>query len=80
MSTLQMLSYKQNEVRMVMQDDGPWWVLADVCKVLGLTTPARVHHHHRRGRRTYVCQQRGRPWCGHCVDHRQDTGGGQAAV
>lgn len=42
MSTLQMLSYKQNEVRMVMQDDGPWWVLADVCKVLGLTTPARV--------------------------------------
>lgn len=42
MSTLQMLSYKQNEVRMVMQDDGPWWVLKDVCEILELKQSHRV--------------------------------------
>lgn len=35
---LQTLQYYQSmDVRMVMQDGETWWVLADVCKVLGLT-------------------------------------------
>lgn len=42
MNTLQVLNYNQSEVRMVMQDDGPWWVLADVCRVLELKQPHRV--------------------------------------
>ena len=32
MSNLKALTYNQNEVRMIMQDDGPWWVLPDVCR------------------------------------------------
>lgn len=42
MSALQVLNYNQSDVRMVMQDDGPWWVLADVCRVLELKQPHRV--------------------------------------
>lgn len=42
MSGLQVFNYSQNEIRMVMQEDGPWWVLADVCKVLGLSNPSKV--------------------------------------
>lgn len=42
MNTLQVLNYNQSEVRMVMQNDGPWWVLADVCRVLELKQPHRV--------------------------------------
>lgn len=30
------------DIRVVEIDNEPWWVLSDVCKVLGLTTPARV--------------------------------------
>ena len=37
MNELQVFEYRQTmDVRMVMQGDEPWWVLADVCKVLGL--------------------------------------------
>lgn len=27
-------------VRTIMQNDEPWWVLADVCKVLGISDPS----------------------------------------
>ena len=30
------------KVRVIDVDGQPWWVLKDVCKVLGLTTPSRV--------------------------------------
>lgn len=37
MNELQVFEYRQTmDVRMVMQGDEPWWVLADVCKVLGI--------------------------------------------
>ncbi len=40
---LQTLQYHPTiEVRMVMRDGEPWWVLADVCKVLKLTNPSAV--------------------------------------
>lgn len=39
MSGLQVFNYSQNEIRMIMQEDGPWWILADVCKVLELKEP-----------------------------------------
>lgn len=42
MNELQIFSYDQNEIRMIMQEDGLWWVLADVCKVLELKEPHRV--------------------------------------
>ena len=43
MSTeLQIFNYEGNRVRTVQRDGEPWWVLKDVCAVLGLTTPARV--------------------------------------
>jgi prophage antirepressor-like protein len=37
--------YENNQfgsVRVIDMDGQPWWVLTDVCKVLGLTTPTRV--------------------------------------
>lgn len=39
---LQTWNYGSSEIRTVEKDGEPWWVLADVCKVLELTTPARV--------------------------------------
>jgi len=35
-------NYGDSPVRVVMIDGEPWFVLADLCKVLGLTTPAKV--------------------------------------
>lgn len=43
MNELQVFEYRQTmDVRMVMQGDEPWWMLVDVCKVLGLTNPSKV--------------------------------------
>ena len=36
MNDLKVFSYGEQQVRTVFVDDEPWWVLADVCKVLGL--------------------------------------------
>lgn len=35
-------TFGESEVRTIEQNGEPWWVLADVCRVLELTTPARV--------------------------------------
>lgn len=42
MNDLQIFVYSGEQLRTVQRDDGLWWVLRDVCRVLGLTTPARV--------------------------------------
>ena len=42
MNDLQIFVYSGEQLRTVQRDDGLWWVLRDVCQVLGLTTPARV--------------------------------------
>lgn len=42
MNDLQIFIYSGNQLRTVKQTDGLWWVLRDVCDVLGLSTPARV--------------------------------------
>lgn len=42
MNNLQIFVYSGEQLRTVQRDDGLWWVLRDVCQVLGLTTPARV--------------------------------------
>ncbi len=42
MNELQVFRYQDNEVRTVEINDEPWFVLKDVCAVLGLSTPARV--------------------------------------
>lgn len=36
MNDLKVFSYGEQQVRTVLIDEEPWWVLADVCKVLGL--------------------------------------------
>lgn len=41
-NNLQTWNYENSEIRTVEKDGEPWWVLADVCKVLELTTPSRV--------------------------------------
>ena len=41
-TNLQTWSYGNSEIRTIEKDGEPWWVLSDVCKVLELTTPARV--------------------------------------
>lgn len=39
---LQVLNFEEQQVRMLEKDGQPWWVLADVCKVLGLSNPTKV--------------------------------------
>ena len=39
---IQVWNYESSEVRTVQVNGEPWFVLADVCKVLELSTPARV--------------------------------------
>lgn len=39
---LQVFTYEGAQVRTLLRDGAPWWVLADVCRVLELTTPSRV--------------------------------------
>lgn len=41
-SELQIFNYNNNEIRTVEKEDGLWWVLADVCKVLDLSSPHKV--------------------------------------
>lgn len=42
MSSVQVLDFQGHPVRMLELGGQPWWVLRDICEVLGLTTPARV--------------------------------------
>jgi len=42
MNDLTVWTYENAEVRTIVKDGVPWWVLKDVCKVLELTTTARV--------------------------------------
>lgn len=42
MNELKVFNYQDNEVRTVEIKGEPWFVLKDVCAVLGLSTPARV--------------------------------------
>lgn len=42
MNDIQIFQYQDQPVRTVQRDGEPWFVLKDVCAVLGLGTPARV--------------------------------------
>ena len=42
MSNIRIFNYNGVEVRTIQKDGEPWFVLRDVCNVLGLGTPARV--------------------------------------
>ena len=42
MNNIQIFKYENNDVRTVEMNGEPWFVLKDVCGVLGLSTPARV--------------------------------------
>lgn len=42
MNELQIFDYRGQEIRTIEKEDGVWWVLADVCKVLGLQKPSMV--------------------------------------
>lgn len=42
MNELQIFNYNGNEVRTIQKDGEPWWVLKDVCEVLGLSSPHKV--------------------------------------
>lgn len=37
MNGLQIFTYNGNEVRTIQKDGEPWWVLKDVCEVLGIS-------------------------------------------
>ena len=36
MSDLKVFAYGEQQVRTVLSEGEPWWVLTDVCRVLGL--------------------------------------------
>lgn len=42
MNKLQIFTYNGNKVRTVQKDGEPWWVLKDVCEVLGLKNPTMI--------------------------------------
>lgn len=42
MNSLQIYKYKDSELRTIEKDDGLWWVLKDVCDVLGLSNPTMI--------------------------------------
>lgn len=42
MNDMQIFNYGEIPVRTFLMNGEPWWVLADVCRVLNLTTPAKV--------------------------------------
>ncbi len=42
MNELQIFTYNGSEVRTVQKDGEPWWVLKDVCEVLGLKNPTMI--------------------------------------
>lgn len=42
MHDLQIFKYNGKEVRTIQKDGEPWWVLKDVCEVLGLSSPHKV--------------------------------------
>jgi anti-repressor protein len=42
MNQLQTFNFSNQSVRIVIVDDNPWWVLADVCGVLGIGNPSMV--------------------------------------
>lgn len=42
MTAIEVFAYKSHEVRTVVIDDEPWFVLADLCKVLDLEQVSRV--------------------------------------
>lgn len=42
MNDLQIFIYGGEQLRTIQQPDGLWWVLRDVCRVLGLAEPHRV--------------------------------------
>ena len=42
MSNIRIFNYNSVEVRTIQKDGEPWFVLRDVCNVVGLGTPARV--------------------------------------
>lgn len=42
MNELQIFNYHDNEIRTIEKEGGIWWVLADVCKALGLQKPSMV--------------------------------------
>lgn len=42
MNDLKIFNYQENEVRTIIKDGELWWVLSDICKVLGLTNPTMV--------------------------------------
>ncbi len=42
MNDLQIFNYEGQEVRTVMVNDEPWWVLADVCRILGINNSRDV--------------------------------------
>ena len=42
MNDLQIFIYSGEELRTIQREDGLWWVLRDVCRVLGMSNPAMV--------------------------------------
>lgn len=42
MNDLHIFNYNGNKVRTIQKDGEPWWVLKDVCEVLGLSSPHKV--------------------------------------
>lgn len=41
-TNLQTWNYESSEVRTIQKNGEPWWVLADVCKVMDLSNPSKV--------------------------------------
>lgn len=54
-STLQTFSFGQNNIRIIMRDNEPWWCAADVCNVLGYTNGRKAVADHCSSRGVTKC-------------------------
>ena len=63
-NTMQIFNYGEYPVRTVLQDGEPWWILADVCRVLDLSNPRAVADRlDEDERRKFDLPRQGETWC-----------------
>lgn len=64
MNTITKWNYESSEIRTILQDGEPWFVLADVCKVLELSNPrSTAERLDEDERRKFDLPRQGETWC-----------------
>ena len=64
MNEMQIFHYENNEIRTILKDGEPWWVLKDVCQILGISkhrdTASRLDEDERGSVKSTPLDEKGR--------------------